>query len=66
MVSARGELERVEFWEFLLEVDFVIWGRGVGEVGAFSEVGAMETPPPFDEADFMAWASFHLLCVSIF
>ena len=42
------------------------WGRRVGEVGAFSEVGGTETPPPFDEADFMAWASLHLLCLSIF
>ena len=41
----------------------------VGEVGAVSEVRGMESPPAFDEAsllDFKAWASFHLLCLSIF
>ena len=45
------------------------WEGRFGEAATFSEVGGMETPTPLDEAsplDFMAWASFHLLCLSIF
>ena len=45
------------------------WGGRLGEVAAVSEVGRMESPTPLDEAsplDFKAWASFHLLCLSIF
>ena len=63
-MSLENELERVEFGELMLEVDF--GGEGWGRWGRFQRLEVWRPHPLLGETDFMTWASFHLLCLCIF